>query len=87
VTATTYRLARGVRLRRDENGAAMLLIPEGIVELNEPAAAALDLADGSRGVDAIVATLAEAFDDPEGTLANDVRTLLADLAERGYLVA
>lgn len=87
MTATAYRLARGVRLRREANGAAMLLVPEGIVTLNEPAAAALDLADGSRGVEAIVAALAESFDDPEGTLASDVRELLADLAERGYLVA
>ena len=86
MTVTTYRLARGVRLRREDDGSTLLLVPEGIVALNEPAAAALELADGTRDIDAIVACLDERFDDPDGSLGGDVRALLDDLAERGYLV-
>jgi len=86
VIATTYALARGIRLRREEDGSALLLVPEGIVTLNAPAAAALEmLGNGARDFDAIVAGLAADFDDPEGSLATDVRVLLDDLAERGYL--
>jgi coenzyme PQQ biosynthesis protein PqqD len=85
VTTHHYRLARGMRLHRDADGSASLLVPEGIVALNETAAAALALADGTRGDDDIAAILAERFDDPEGTIANDVRALLDDLAECGFL--
>lgn len=85
MTVTTYRLSRGVRLRREDDGSTLLLVPEGIVALNEPAAAALELADGARDLESIVATLGERFDDPDGELARDVRALFDDLAERGYL--
>jgi pyrroloquinoline quinone biosynthesis protein D len=82
-----HKLARGVRLRREPDGSTLLLVPEGIVELNEPAAAALELANGSRSTDEIVAALAEQFDDPDGTLRADVLALLADLAERGFVTS
>lgn len=85
MTVATYRLARGVRLRREDDGSALLLVPEGIVALNEPAAAALELTDGARDLGAIVAALAERFDDPSGELGRDVRALFDDLAERGFL--
>ncbi|MBD5605771.1 MAG: pyrroloquinoline quinone biosynthesis peptide chaperone PqqD [Candidatus Eremiobacteraeota bacterium] len=85
MTGTAYRLARGVRLRREDDGTTLLLVPEGIVELNEPAAAALELADGTRTANEIVAALGERFDDPDGALDADVRVLLADLAERGFV--
>ncbi len=81
-----YRLARGCRLRREPDGQSMLLIPEGVVTLNETAAAALELADGSRSLDAIAQTLAERFEDAGGTLAVDVRALLDTFALRGYVV-
>ena len=82
----SYRLARGCRLRREANGQAILLVPEGIVTLNETAAAALELADGSRSLDSIASTLAERFEDPNGALIRDVRDLLDDFATRGYVV-
>jgi coenzyme PQQ biosynthesis protein PqqD len=82
-----HKLARGVRLRREADGSTLLLVPEGIVELNEPAAAALELANGTRSTDEIVAALAEQFDDPGGTLRADVRALLADLTERGFVTS
>jgi len=86
VTASApYRLARGVRLRRQTGGEAMLLVPEGIVSLNETAAAALELADGSRTLDSIVDVLAERFDGESDRLKQDVRSLLDALVERGFL--
>ena len=85
MTAVQYRLARGMRLRHEPGGEAYLMIPEGIVALNETAAAALELADGTRALDAIVATLNERFEDPDGTLSTDVRELFAEFAERGFI--
>jgi pyrroloquinoline quinone biosynthesis protein D len=68
-----YRLERGVRLRRQTGGDSMLLVPEGIVSLNDTAAAALELADGSRSLEAIVTLLAERFDAPVNDVTEDVR--------------
>lgn len=79
------RLARGIRLRRDGD-AFLMLVPEGIVTLNESAYAALELADGSRDSDAIAAELAERFDDASGAIASDVRDLLDEFAARGYVL-
>lgn len=84
MTETFYRLASGVRLR-EKDGEAMLLVPEGIVTLNDTAAAALGLADGSRDLDAIVATLAERFDASPNTLAQDVRDLFDAMLSRGFV--
>ncbi len=81
-----YRLARGVRLRRQADGEAMLLVPEGIVSLNDTAAAALELADGSRSLEAIVATLAERFEAESTLMERDVRDLLEELATRGFVL-
>ncbi len=85
MTIHRYTLARGMRLRHDADGSATLLVPEGIVALNETAAAALALADGTRDDDDIATALAERFDDPDGTLRSDVAELLRELAERGFL--
>jgi len=74
-----------MRLRREPSGAAYLMIPEGIVTINETAAAALELADGMRDFDAIVAALVERFDDAGGTLSDDVRELFDAFAERGFI--
>ena len=85
MTGERYRLAPGMRLRREPNGDVFLMIPEGIVALNQPAAEALELADGTRDLDAIVATLRERFEDADDALARDVRALFAEFAERGFL--
>ena len=86
MTGIPYRLARGMRLRREPSGEAYLMIPEGIVALNETAAAALELADGTRDLDTIVAALRERFDDDEErTLSTDVREIFEAFAERGFI--
>ena len=80
-----YRLARGVRLRVEGDGTVLLLVPEAVVELNESAAATLALLDGTRTVDDLIAALGEGFEAAQSDLRDDVETLLADLAERGFV--
>jgi pyrroloquinoline quinone biosynthesis protein D len=77
---------RGVRLRTEPDGSALLLVPEGVVRLNASAAAALRLIDGSRSVDDIVAELrAGSYDAPDQRIDEDVRDLFKRLRERGLV--
>lgn len=50
---------KGVRLRHEPDGTAMLLVPEGALLLNPSATAALDLIDGRRTVADIIACLVQ----------------------------
>ncbi len=62
----------------------MLLIPEGVVELNPTAVAVLELCDGERSQATIIAALEQQY--PEASLGDDVRELIAQMAQRGFLV-
>jgi pyrroloquinoline quinone biosynthesis protein D len=76
------RLARGVRLEMDgTTGKAVLLFPEGILELNETAHEIVRRCDG-RSLNEIVLGLAEEYDVEVEMLAADVRETLADLERR-----
>ncbi|MGZ3508373.1 MAG: pyrroloquinoline quinone biosynthesis peptide chaperone PqqD [Vulcanimicrobiaceae bacterium] len=77
---------KGVRLRREPDGSAMLLVPEGALMLNPTAAAALELLDGERSVAEIATQMAVAFDVTEDQAREDVGTLFARLAERRLIV-
>lgn len=81
-----YRFARGVRLRTGDCGEAMLLVPEGIVKLNETAAATLELIDGARDASDVARELAQRFDADPADVARDVDELLAAFAARGFVV-
>ncbi len=81
-----YRFARGVRLRAGECGEAMLLVPEGIVKLNETATATLELVDGARDTSDIARALAERFDADPIELERDVRALLDAFVSRGFVI-
>jgi len=83
--SSQVRLARGVRLRRDGE-AYLMLVPEGIVTLNETAYAALEVADGERSIETIAAILAARFDDERGTLEDDVRELIVEFVSLGYVL-
>jgi pyrroloquinoline quinone biosynthesis protein E len=79
-TAGVPGLRRGVRLVHDPvRGAPALLYPEGVLLLNETAAAVLRECDGVRDIDAIAARLNDRYD---GVSAEDVADLLADLHRR-----
>jgi pyrroloquinoline quinone biosynthesis protein D len=77
--------ARGVRLRREDGGETLLLVPEGIVRLNGAAAAALALVDGNRSVAEIVAALGGGFDADAERIERDVRELFERLRRRRLL--
>jgi pyrroloquinoline quinone biosynthesis protein D len=76
------RLARGVRLQTDSRtGNAVLLFPEGVLELNETAREIL-IRCNERTVTEIIQALAEEYDVDPKMLAVDVREALADLERR-----
>jgi pyrroloquinoline quinone biosynthesis protein D len=82
---TRPRLVTGARLRYDEvREEHQLLVPEGVVRLNPTAAEVLELCDGERSLDEIVATLASRYDGAD--LSADVRELVGAMAQRGLLV-
>lgn len=63
----------------------VILYPEGMVELNVPAAEILKLCDGSRNLDAIVAELEQKFE--ASGIRNDVAGLLHSALENGWIRA
>jgi pyrroloquinoline quinone biosynthesis protein D len=76
------RLAGGVRLEIDSiTGKAVLLFPEGILELNETAQEIVVRCDG-RPLNEIVLGLAQDYDVDLEMLTADVRETLADLQRR-----
>jgi pyrroloquinoline quinone biosynthesis protein D len=79
------RLNRGVRLSRDPDGVPLLLAPEAILRLNDSAAAALELVDGTRSVDEIVDALCTRYRVVREEAARDVGELFDRLVQRGYV--
>jgi coenzyme PQQ biosynthesis protein PqqD len=88
MTATSFhapRLASGVRLRWDQvRERTVLLFPEGAVTLNSTAADVLELCDGKRTLDDIVAELASRYGGAD--VRPDVENLLGALAARGLVI-
>lgn len=65
----------------------MLLIPEGVVTLNNSAAAIVELIDGHRTVDAIAQELRSRFDVDAQTLGEDIEALLERMQTQNWLEA
>lgn len=80
------KFGKGVKLRLEDDGNAMLLVPEGALVLNSTAAETLELVDGRRSIDDIVATLVERFDVERDTARDDVCELMDQLASKGFVV-
>jgi pyrroloquinoline quinone biosynthesis protein D len=79
------RLVTGARLRYDDvRDEHVLLIPEGVVKLNPTAVEVLELCDGERSVDEIVAALSARYDGAD--LDGDVRGLVDALSQKGLVV-
>jgi coenzyme PQQ biosynthesis protein PqqD len=76
---------KGVKLRHDGDGRVMLLVPEGALVLNAPAAAALELVDGKRTFAEIVAAVVERFEVTPARAHDDIGGLFERLHERGFL--
>ena len=79
------RFEKGVRLRREPDGSAMLLVPEGALVLNAPAAAALELVDGARSFDDIVGLVTTKFEVAGAQARDDLSDLFDRLHERGFV--
>ncbi|MFG1798432.1 pyrroloquinoline quinone biosynthesis peptide chaperone PqqD [Nocardia sp. NPDC049149] len=77
------RLRHGVRLTNDPARGELALLPEGVVVLNDTAAAILALCDGASSIDHIVRRLGAEY---EGVRAEDVAELLDRLAQRRVVV-
>lgn len=76
-------LAPHARYRRDKvRGEHQLVFPEGMIVLNEPGRAIVELCDG-RSLEEMVAALKEKF--PGAEPEDDVREFLGQLAERGLV--
>ena len=77
---------RGFRLRHDTvRGAWVILAPERLFLLDEPAVEVLKLVDGTRSVPDIVDALAARFDAPREAIAADVEAMLRDLVDKGAI--
>ncbi len=77
---------RGFRLRLDAvRGAWVVLAPERLFLLDEPAVEVLKLIDGARSVPEIVDALAARFDAPREAIAADVEAMLRDLVDKGAI--
>jgi pyrroloquinoline quinone biosynthesis protein D len=80
-------LAPRARLQVDPvSGGAVLLYPEGLLELSETAYALLKQCDGKATVCAIISSLAEEFEAPHNLIAADVQDCLRQLSERRLIV-
>ncbi len=77
---------KGVRLRREPDGSAMLLVPEGMLELNGTAAAALELVDGNRSLQEIADAVVARFEVTPEEASDGLRDLFERLSERGFVV-
>lgn len=82
---TSLRFGKGVKLRREPDGSAMLLVPEGALVLNSVATAALELVDGTRSLVQIVETVVDRFDVTPERAREDVQALFERLSERGFV--
>jgi pyrroloquinoline quinone biosynthesis protein D len=82
---TRPRLVTGARLRYDEvREEHVLLIPEGVVQLNPTAAEVLELCDGERSLDDIVGALSARYEGAD--VRDDVLELVDAMAQRGLVV-
>lgn len=84
-TQTRPRFGKGVKLRHEPDGGAMLLVPEAALVLNRSAAVALELVNGKRSLAEIIDAVAEQFDVAPERAREDLDDLFDRLAERGFL--
>jgi pyrroloquinoline quinone biosynthesis protein D len=80
------RLPRHVKLRFDKARERwVVLAPERVLMPDETALEVLQRCDGETSVNAIVASLAEAYEAPPEEIREDVSALLQDLADKGFI--
>lgn len=76
----------GVKFRLDAvRSAWVVLSPERLFLPDEQAVEILKLVDGTRSLGGIIDALAERFDAPRATIADDVTGMLRDLSDKGVV--
>lgn len=81
-----YRFAQGHRLQWEEaQNCYVILYPEGMVQLNESAAAILRQLDPERTVDDIVEALKAEFPDADDEIITDIQEFLEEAENRGWI--
>ncbi|HEY0255972.1 MAG TPA: pyrroloquinoline quinone biosynthesis peptide chaperone PqqD [Candidatus Methylacidiphilales bacterium] len=84
--ANVPKLAGHVRLGVDPlTQFSVLLYPEGILELDEAAAAILRLCDGQLSIGEIASALADEYEASREEILKDAQEFLAGLATKGLL--
>jgi len=77
---------RGFRLQWEQaQNSHVVLYPEGMAKLNETAAAILELVDGQRQLQAIIAVLNERFPDAGG-VDEDVKAFFGQAYEQKWII-
>jgi Coenzyme PQQ synthesis protein D (PqqD) len=79
------KFGKGIKLRHERDGSVMLLVPEGALVLNRPAAVALEHVDGNRTLAQIVDAVVAQFEVEPERACEDLNGLFDRLAERGFL--
>lgn len=80
-------LPRHAKLRFDETRQLwVILAPERVLVPDETAVEVLQLCDGERNVSEVVDVLAAKYAADRSAITTDVIAMLADLAEKGFLV-
>ena len=85
LSSQVFEFSPGVRLRTCAQGRTMLLVPEGIIELNDTASAIFELVDGRRTTREIAEALEALYDVSQSEIEKDVYTLCSELLDQGYL--
>ena len=84
--ATVPKLAAGVRLQYNKvRGCWILLAPERVIVPDETALEILRRCDGRASLGAIIDELAASYDEERAVIAEDVRKMVDELAEKGIL--
>ena len=83
---TVPRFPKHVKFRhnkaRDE---WVILAPERLVNLDQIAVEILKMVDGGKKVKEISAELSKKFNAPEETIISDVKEMLQDLSDKGFI--
>ena len=83
---TVPRFPKHVKFRhnkaRDE---WVILAPERLVNLDNIAVEILKMVDGEKKVKEITAELSKKFNAPEETIISDVKEMLQDLSDKGFI--
>lgn len=82
----TYRIAKGVRFRRENFGGLMFQRPIAVIYgLTSTACRTLELCDGTRDIEAVAAQISHEYGAPKATVSQHITAFLAELQGRGFV--